>query len=74
MEEHIVKIISIENITHDVKRFRIEKPEQYSFIPGQATEVSINTPVLGEKRLFHIYVPANPPNLRSKSSYGVTND
>jgi ferredoxin-NADP reductase len=53
MEEHIVKIISIENITHDVKRFRVEKPEGYSFIPGQATEVSINTPVLNdEKRPF----------------------
>ncbi len=53
MEEHIVKIISVENITHDVKRFRVEKPEGYSFIPGQATEVSINTPVLkDEKRPF----------------------
>lgn len=53
MEEHIVKIISIENITHDVKRFRVEKPEGYSFIPGQATEVSINSPVMkDEKRPF----------------------
>ena len=53
MEEHIVKIISIENITHDVKRFQIEKPEGYSFIPGQATEVSINSPLLkDEKRPF----------------------
>ena len=53
MEEHIVHIISIENITHDVKRFRVEKPEGYSFIPGQATEVSINSPVMkDEKRPF----------------------
>lgn len=53
MEEHIVKIISIEQITHDVKRFRVEKPYGYSFIPGQATEVSINTPELkDEKRPF----------------------
>jgi len=53
MEEHIVKILSIEQVTHDVKRFRIEKPEGYSFIPGQATEVSINTPELkNEKRPF----------------------
>ena len=28
--------------THDVKSFRCEKPEDYHFIPGQATEVSIN--------------------------------
>jgi ferredoxin-NADP reductase len=53
MEEYIVKIISIENVTHNVKRFRIEKPAGYSFIPGQATEVSINTPELkDEKRPF----------------------
>lgn len=43
MEEHIVKIINIEQVTHDVKRFQVEKPEGYSFIPGQATEISINT-------------------------------
>lgn len=46
MEEHIVKILSTKQVTHDVKRFRIEKPEGYSFIPGQATEVSVNTPEL----------------------------
>lgn len=50
MEEYIVKIISIEQITHDVKRFRVEKPEGYSFIPGQATEISINTPELKNER------------------------
>jgi ferredoxin-NADP reductase len=53
MEEHIVKILSIEKVTHDVKRFRFEKPEGYSFKPGQATDVSINTPSLkNEKRPF----------------------
>jgi ferredoxin-NADP reductase len=40
--EFIIKITSIENVTHDVKRFRCKKPEGYNFIPGQATEVSIN--------------------------------
>jgi ferredoxin-NADP reductase len=53
MEEHVVKIISIEHVPHDVKRFRVEKPAGYSFIPGQATEVSINTTALrNEKRPF----------------------
>jgi ferredoxin-NADP reductase len=53
MEEHIVRILNIEQVTHDVKAFRIEKPDGYSFIPGQATEVSINTPELrDEKRPF----------------------
>ena len=53
MEEHIVKILDIEEVTHDVKSFKVEKPEGYSFIPGQATEVSINVPGLrNEKRPF----------------------
>ncbi len=53
MEEHIVKILAIETVTHDVKRFRVEKPKGYEFIPGHATEVSINTPALkDEKRPF----------------------
>jgi ferredoxin-NADP reductase len=53
MEEHIVKILKIEQVTHDVKRFQFEKPEGYTFRPGQATDVSINTPALkDEKRPF----------------------
>lgn len=53
MDEHIVKIISIEPVTHNVKRFTIDKPPGYTFHPGQATEVSINTPDLkDEKRPF----------------------
>jgi ferredoxin-NADP reductase len=50
MEEYIVKILSIDEVTHDVKRFKIEKPEGYSFIPGQATEVSVNIPSLRNER------------------------
>jgi hypothetical protein len=30
---HKVKILSIKNVTHNVKRFRYEKPEDYP-IPG----------------------------------------
>jgi ferredoxin-NADP reductase len=50
MEEYIAKIIRIEQVTHDVKRFQVEKPYDYSFIPGQATEVSINTSELKNER------------------------
>jgi len=39
---HLVKIKSIETITHDVLQIVTEKPQQYNFTPGQATEVSIN--------------------------------
>jgi len=31
MEEHIVKILRIDQVTHDVKKFRFEKPDGYSF-------------------------------------------
>lgn len=50
MTEHIVKIIDIEQLTHDVKRFRVEKPAGYSFKPGQATGVALNTPELKKRR------------------------
>jgi ferredoxin-NADP reductase len=53
MEEYIVKILNIEQVTHDVKRFQFEKPPGYTYIPGQATDVSINSPALkNEKRPF----------------------
>jgi ferredoxin-NADP reductase len=53
MEEHIVKILSIEEVTHDVKSFKVEKPQGYSYVPGQATEVSVNVAGLrNEKRPF----------------------
>src|SRR5690606_2783964 len=50
MEQYIVKILSKETITHDVNRYRIEKPDGYKFIPGQATEVSINKQGLQDER------------------------
>ncbi|MEO8414269.1 MAG: hypothetical protein ABI472_11450 [Ginsengibacter sp.] len=42
MIENIVKILGIQQVTHDVKSVRLEKPKDYSFTPGQATDVSIN--------------------------------
>src|SRR5690349_14934695 len=39
-----VKIISAEYVTHNVKQFRVERPADYAFVPGQATEVSVNLP------------------------------
>jgi ferredoxin-NADP reductase len=37
-----VKIISIGHITHDVLQIFTEKPQELSFTPGQAAEISIN--------------------------------
>jgi hypothetical protein len=48
--EQVVKILSIKPVTHDVKQYRIEKPQDYRFIPGQATEVSINLPEWKEEK------------------------
>lgn len=42
--EAIVKLIDVRQVTHDVKQFRMEKPKGYSYIPGQATELSVNEP------------------------------
>ena len=50
MAEHIVKILKAEYLTHDVKRFALEKPAGYNFIPGQATDVSINTPEMKDQK------------------------
>jgi len=80
MEEHIVKILSIDQVTHDVKRFRVEKPEGYSFVPGQATEVSVNRPELkNEKRPFTFTCLTREPYLEFTikiypSHNGVTNE
>jgi len=51
--QHIVKIKSIEKITPDVLQIVTEKPVNYIFKPGQATEVSINRwGWMDEKRPF----------------------
>jgi len=50
MEEHILKIISIEPVTHNVKHFKLEKPSAYHFVPGQATEIAINKPGWKDER------------------------
>jgi ferredoxin-NADP reductase len=55
LKGYIVKVIGTEMLTHNVKRFTLEKPEGYTFTPGQATEVSINRAGLqGELRPFTI--------------------
>ena len=40
--EQIVPIQSIKKITHNVRQYRVQKPDNYEFVPGQATEVAIN--------------------------------
>jgi len=47
---YAVKILKVEKVTHNVKRFVVEKPKGYKFLPGQATEVAINLPGWEEKK------------------------
>ena len=47
--KHILKIIHIHQVTHDVKCFRLEKPAGYNYLPGHAADVSINKPGLEEE-------------------------
>lgn len=39
---HYVKIISKEFLTHDVLKIAAEKPAHLKYLPGQATDISIN--------------------------------
>lgn len=50
MESHIVKIKSIGKVTHDVLKIVLQKPGNYTFTPGQATEVAINKEGWTEER------------------------
>jgi ferredoxin-NADP reductase len=48
--DNIVKIRTIIEVTHNVKSFRLDKPAGFQFIPGQATDVSINKPGMEEEK------------------------
>lgn len=50
MKQFIVKIQSIKHITHDVLQIVTEKPENFNFTSGQATEVSMNKHDWKEKK------------------------
>ena len=76
--DYIVKILEIKEAANQVKSFRIEKPEGYTFNPGQATDVSVNSAVLkNELRPFTFTSLTNDPFLeftikRYPDHHGVT--
>ncbi|MRR21574.1 flavodoxin reductase [bacterium] len=80
MEEHTVKITTTGSLTHDVRFFRVEKPAGYAFTPGQATDVSVNTPEQkNRKRPFTFTGQNHDPYLEFiikiyPSHNGVTNE
>lgn len=79
MGKVIVKVIESQFINYDVKRFEVEKPKGYDFIPGQAVNISINEPDWKmEKRPFTFTNQKDSKNLEFiikiyKDHNGVTN-
>src|SRR4051812_23334375 len=77
---HIIKILAIEKVTHDVKQFTCSKPEGYFFKAGQATDVAINKPGWeNEKRPFTFTSLGDESHLQFtiksyKDHQGVTNE
>jgi len=47
---YTVKLLETRQVTHDVKEFRFEKPKGYRFIPGQATDMTVNKPGWTDKK------------------------
>ena len=74
-----VQILKTEMVTHNVRHYRVEKPKNFHFGPGQATEVSIDKPEWANvKRPFTFTSLQNEPTLEfTIKSYrdhpGVTN-
>ncbi len=78
--EEVIKIKSIIPRTHDVRTYRCEKPKGYDFIPGQATEVSINKPKWKEEKRPFTFTSLNDDKdleftIKSYTDHtGVTNE
>jgi ferredoxin-NADP reductase len=76
--ENVVRIIEIFQVTHDVKCFRTEKPSGYEFLPGHATDLSINKPGLEKEiRPFTFTALTSEPYLeftikRYADHHGIT--
>ncbi|MEP7164278.1 MAG: FAD-binding oxidoreductase [Ferruginibacter sp.] len=59
MAAYIVKILESHFINPDVKRFIVEKPGDYHFIPGQATDIAINLPEWNDKLRPFTFISLN---------------
>jgi ferredoxin-NADP reductase len=45
-----VKIITIQKVAKNVRRYVLERPAGYDFVPGQATELSIDRPEWADRK------------------------
>ena len=50
MKKYYLKIRSLQKINHDVIQWTTDKPVNYTFIPGQATEIALNKEGWQEER------------------------
>ena len=46
---NLSKVKSVNHVTHDVLRLRIEKPKDFKYVPGQAVDIAINKPGWDDK-------------------------
>jgi propane monooxygenase reductase subunit len=59
-----VKILAIADVTHNVRRYTLERPPGYDFQPGQATEVSLDEDGWRDKKHpFTFTALTDAPNL-----------
>lgn len=58
-EEYPITILETEYVTHNVKRFRTTKPDGYQFIPGEATDITIDLPGWRDKRRAFTFTGLN---------------
>lgn len=77
--EYIVKILAIRTETHDVKRFFLEKPKGFQFVPGHSIFIAINKPESKDEKREFTMTSLNDDNIleftikRYDSHEGVTN-
>ncbi len=60
MKQYKVKILKIEQVAKNVKKFLIEKPQNYSFNTGQYTSIAINLP--GKETKFRPFTFSSIPS------------
>ncbi len=77
---HLIKIISIEHLTHDVLHLIVEKPQDFGYSPGQAVDISINKPGWEDKKTCFTFVSLPEENqiefvIKTYPSHqGITNE
>lgn len=57
--EYTVSILMKEFVTHNVRRFVVEKPPSFRFIPGQATDCTIDLPGWKDKKTPFTFTSLN---------------